>query len=72
MSQFRAGIDELKIDCLQCRALSVSQQGLSQSDDALLSTDATSLDHNEIVANLTVEWEATHWCDCLVSDIILS
>lgn len=71
MTQFRAGVDELQVDSLQSRALSVHQQGLSQSDDALLGSNAASLDHDEVVVDLSVEWEAAHRCNRLVGDVVL-
>lgn len=70
MSHFGAGIDEFKIDGFQCRALSVYQQGFSQSDDTLLGTSTATLDQEEIVANFTIKGETTHRRDGLVSDIV--
>jgi len=71
MTHFGAGIDELEVDGLKGRALGVHQQGLSQGDDAFLGSNAAALDHQEVVIDLSVEWEATHWGDRLVSDIVL-
>lgn len=47
------------------------QQRLSQCDDALLGTDAAAFKHDKVVADLTIEWEATHWCDGLLGDVVL-
>jgi len=71
MAQFRAGIDELKVDGLKSRALGVHQERLSQGDDALLGADAAALDHQEVVVDLTVVRETTHWSDCLIGDVVL-
>lgn len=48
------------------------QQRLSQSDDTLLSSDATSLDHEEVVVDLSVEGETSHRGDRLVGDVVFS
>ena len=45
---------------------------LSESEDSLLGADHTSLDHNEVILNLSVVRESTHWCDRLIGDIVLS
>jgi hypothetical protein len=71
MTHLRAGIDELEVDGLECRALGVHQERLSQGDDALLGSNAAALDHQEVVVDLAVEWESTHWRDVLVGDIVL-
>lgn len=71
MTQFGAGVDELEVDGLKSGALGVHQQRLSQGDDALLGTNAAALDHQEVVVDLSVEGEATHWGDRLVGDVVL-
>jgi len=43
---------------------------LSEHDDLLLGSDATSLDDDEIVADNSVVWESSEWGDLLISDIL--
>lgn len=45
---------------------------LSEGDDSLLRSHATSLDHNEIVVHFTVMGESTHWCDRFFRKIVFS
>lgn len=71
MSQFGAGIDELEVDSFQSGALGVHQHGFTQSDNALLGSNAASLDHDEIIVDLAVEWISSHWGDGLIGDIVL-
>lgn len=71
VTQLGAGVDELEVDGLKSGALGVHQQRLSQGDDALLGTDAAALDHQEVVVDLSVEGEASHWSDRLVGDVVL-
>jgi len=66
-----AGVDELELDVLKSLPLGVNQKGLSQSEHTLLRSNATSLDHNEILLNLTVVRESTHGVDRLVSQIVI-
>lgn len=72
MSKFRAGVNELEVDGFEGRTLGVNQKRLSQGDDTLLGTDAAALDHEEVIVNLSVMREATHWGDCLVGDVVFS
>ena len=44
---------------------------LSKSENALLGSNATSLDHDEILLDLTVVGEATHGIDGLVGQIVV-
>jgi hypothetical protein len=71
MTKLGAGVDELQLDVLQCLALGVDEERLSQSQDPLLGTNATTLDHDEILLHLSVVRESTHGVDGLVSKIIL-
>lgn len=70
MSEFRAGVDELKVDDFKGRTLGVNQERLSQGDDALLGSNAAALNHEEVIVDLSVVREATHWGDRLVSDVV--
>ena len=44
---------------------------LSQSQDSLLGSNATSLDHDKVLLDQTVVGETTHGIDGLVSQIII-
>lgn len=72
VSQFGWCIDELQIDLFQCRTFSVDQQRFSQCNDAFLGSNATSLNHQEIVVHFSIEWEATHWSDWFVGLVVFS
>jgi len=70
VSQLGAGVDELQVDGLEGGALGVNQERLAQGDDALLGSDAATLDHQEVVVNFSVEGETSHWSDRLVGDVV--
>ena len=72
MAELGAGIDELQLDVFQGQTLGVDQQGLSQGQDPLLGSNATSLDHDEVLLHFTVVGEATHGVDGLVSQVVVS
>lgn len=71
MSHLGRRVDELQIDALERRPLAVRQQGLAQSDDALLRSNAAALDHQEIVVDLSVMRETAHGGNRLVGDVVL-
>ena len=71
MTELGAGVDELQVDLLHGATLGVGQQRLSQGEDALLGSDATALEHDEVLLNLTVVGEAAHGVDGLVREIVL-
>lgn len=71
MAHLRRGVDELELDLLEGRALGVHQQRFAQRDYATLGTDAATLDHEEILVDLSVERETTHRRDRLVGQIVL-
>lgn len=71
MTELGAGIDELQLDLLQSQSLGVHQKRLTESQDALLGSNATSLDHDEILLHLTIMGEAAHGVDGLVGQIVV-
>lgn len=66
MSHLGRGIDEFEVDLFQGGAFCVDQQRFTQRDDTILVTDATTLEHHEIVIDLSVVWETAHRGDCLL------
>ena len=59
------GIDELKVDLLEVRALGVGPQGLPKGDDTLLAPDHLALEHQPVLVDDTVVGEATQGGDAL-------
>lgn len=72
MTQFGWCINEFQVNVLQSNTLNVHQSWLSQSDDTLLGSNTTSLNHDEVVVDFSVEWITSHWCNWFVSDVIIS
>ena len=71
VSELGAGIDELQLDVFQSQSLGVDQQGLPESQDPLLGSNATSLDHDEVLFDLSVVGDATHGVDGLISQVVI-
>jgi len=71
VTEFGGGIDPFEIDLLEGFSRCVNLEGFSQGEDSLLDTRARSLDHDEVVFDLTVSDEATHWCDPLGGNVKL-
>merc|ERR1719323_658932 len=72
VAELGAGVDELEVDLLKSPLLGVSEERLSQGEGPLLGSNAAALDHDEVLLDLSVVREATHWVDGLVSNVILS
>lgn len=70
MSHLGRGVNELEVDLLQRRPAGVDEQGLAQSEDALLAANAAALQHQEVVVDLTIMGETTHGGDGLVRQIV--
>jgi len=66
-----AGVDELELDLFKSLPLSVHQQGLTKGQDALLGSNAASLDHDEVLLDQAVVGETAHGVDRLVGQIII-
>merc|ERR1719323_1071009 len=71
VAELGAGVDELEVDLLKSPLLGVSEERLSQGEGPLLGSNAAALDHDEVLLDLSVVREATHWVDGLVSNVIL-
>lgn len=59
VSKLGRGVDPLEADLLEGSAGGVSPHGLAEGDDTLLGTGDGSLDHDEVVLDITVADEAT-------------
>lgn len=59
VTELRRGVDPFQLHLLQRLAGSVSEHGFSQGHDPLLDTGNRTLDHDEVVVDLTVSDEAT-------------
>lgn len=71
VTELGGGIDALEVDLLQVLSLVVNQEWLSEEDWSLSHAHAGSLDHDEVVLDVTVVWEATNWVDALLGQISL-
>jgi hypothetical protein len=71
VTELGAGVDELQLDVLQSLTLGVDQQRLSEGENPLLGSNAASLDHDEILLDLSVVREASHGVDGLVGQIVI-
>lgn len=65
------GIDELDGDNLASVGVSGDVDGLAKSDDTLGGARDTTLDHDEVLVDLTIVDETTHGGDSLLGDISL-
>jgi hypothetical protein len=70
VTELGTGVNELEVDLLESATLSVHQQGLAQGDATLLGSDATALEHDEVLLHLSVVGEASHGVDGLVSNVV--
>jgi len=71
VSEFGGGIDGFQVDLLQIFSFVVGQQRFSEQDWSLSDAHAGSLDHDEVVLDFTVVWEATNWIDGFFGQISL-
>merc|ERR1719387_2683377 len=72
MAELRRGVDELQCDLLLRPAAGLCQQRFPEGYDAILASGTCAFDEQEVFVDLTIVWETTHWCDGLLSDVILS
>jgi len=66
------GIDELQLDLLEGHTLGLRDERATKSDRTLASTTDAALEHDEVLLDDTVLWEATHWGDGLLDGVKLS
>ena len=64
-------VDPFELDLLLSVARGLSQQGLAQSDHALLGADDGTLEHDVVLVHNTIVGEATHGGDGLNRQIVL-
>jgi len=70
VTEFGRRVNELEVDLLQGGTLGVDEEALSESQNPLLRTNAATLDHEEVVVDLTIMRETTHWSDALLGQIV--
>ena len=71
-TELRRRVDELELHLLEIPTRSVDHERLADGDDTLLGAGDGALQHNEVVLDDTVMGEATHGCDRLLRDVVLS
>lgn len=71
MTELGGGIDELDDHLFHHALLVCGVQRFTQSDDSLLGTHTTALDHDEVVVDLSVVRETAHWGDVLHRQIVV-
>ena len=71
-TEFRGGIDELEVNLLKVSAGSVDHERLANGDYTLLDSRNGTLEHDVVVPDNTVVGEATHGCNCLLGNVVLS
>jgi len=69
VTEFGGGIDGFQVDLFQIFSFVVGQQWFSENDWSLSDTHAGSLDHDKVVLDFTVVWEASDWIDGFFSQI---
>lgn len=70
VAELGRGIDKLELDLLESRALDLRDESLAESKDTLDSTKSSTLDHDEVLVDLTILRETTERGDVLVSKIV--
>jgi len=71
VTKLGGGIDGFEIDFFQIFSFVVGQQRFPQQNRSLSDSHARSLDHDEIVFNFTVMWEASDWINRFLGQISL-
>ncbi|RUP51504.1 hypothetical protein BC936DRAFT_147775 [Jimgerdemannia flammicorona] len=71
VTELGRSIHKLKGDLLKGRSLSMRDKGLAEGEDALLCTDASTLDHDEVLVDITVVGEPAQGRDGFLGDIEL-
>jgi len=69
VSELGGGVDEAEVDLLLGGPGGLWDARFTEGDDSLLGTDDAALDHDEVLLDDTVVWEATHWGDGLLGDV---
>jgi len=69
VTELGGGIDGFQVDLFQIFSFVVGQQWFSENDWSLSDAHAGSLDHDKVVLDFTVVWEASDWIDGFFSQI---
>lgn len=67
MSELGRGVDPLELDLLEGLSRGVDEHGLAEGHDTLLDTRDGTLDHDEVVGDLTVSDETTQTRDRILA-----
>lgn len=67
VTELGRGVDPLELDLLQSLSRGVNEHGLAESHDTLLGTRDGTLDHNEVVVDLTISDESTQTVELLAA-----
>merc|ERR1719473_1509080 len=71
MAELGSGVDELEIDLLESRTRGLGEKRLPESDDTLLDTSDSTLEHDVVLVDLAVVGEATNGGDPLDGQVKL-
>lgn len=69
VSEFRRRVDKLQAHIFQGRSFSMDQEGFTECQTAFTDTWTRTFDHDPVLGDLTVVWEATHWSDWLGGEV---
>jgi hypothetical protein len=69
VSELGGGVDETEVDLFLGGPRGLRDARLSEGDDPLLGSDDAALDHDVVLLDDTVVWEATEWGDGLLGDV---
>lgn len=72
VAELGGGVDELGRHLLQLPPLGRAKESLPDGDDALFGAHDSALDHEVVLVDLAIMWEATHRSDALLREIELS
>lgn len=64
VSELGRGVDPLEADLLESPSGGLGEHGLSEGHDTLLNTRDGTLEHNEVIVDLTVADETTETVTC--------
>jgi len=72
VTELGRSIDELELNLLEGHTLGLCDERSTQRDGTLASTTDAALQHDKVLLDDTVLWEATHWSDALLDRVKLS
>jgi len=71
VSVLGAGVDPLEVDLLEGEPLRLGDERFTEGDGASLGSNTGSTDHDEVLVDHSIVWEATHRVDGLLGDIVV-